>query len=93
MFSKNLLFAACTDFEMAYQEGDFFLAWISMIFIFLLGGFPDVYFNVEIDAVLSEVANPNKGTLCEKVCKSRGLPRHENTKHSSSTHQKEMSDH
>ena len=75
---------------MAQKDGDFLAGEeLDDLYFLLDGGFldDDADFNVEIDAVVSEVAvYPSDSTYrcdkCDKVCKSkRGLSRHTNTKH------------
>ena len=75
---------------MAQKDGDFLAGEeLDDLYFLLDGGFLDdgADFNVEIDAVVSEVAvDPSDSTYrcdkCDKVCKSkRGLSRHTNTKH------------
>ena len=75
---------------MAQKEGDFLAGEeLDDLYFLLDGGFldDDADFNVEIDAVVSEVAaDPSDSTYkcdqCDKICKSkRGLSRHTNTKH------------
>lgn len=64
------------------------------LFALIDGGFldDDITFNVELDAVVTEVSNDGEDTVmfrckqCDKVCKSqRGLTRHCNSKHASVT--------
>jgi hypothetical protein len=75
---------------MAASEGDFFAGEeLDDLFLLLDGGFldGDADLNMEVDAVVSEVAADSNHTLfkcnqCDKTCKSkRGLTRHTNTKH------------
>ena len=75
---------------MAQRDGDFLAGEdLDDLYFLLEGGFleDDADFNVEIDALVSEVAAvPSDSTYkcdqCDKICKSkRGLSRHKNTKH------------
>ena len=76
---------------MAQQAGDFLAGEdLDDLYYLLDGGYldDDMEFNVEIDAVVSEVTVVDESVAvfkcnqCEKVCKSkRGLTRHTNTKH------------